>query len=76
MIAHVSFESIDVNATMIEQGAAWAYRDYLRDRSLITLETQAKSARRGLWAMPDTQIQPPWEYRAGRREAAGVVVGR
>jgi endonuclease YncB( thermonuclease family) len=76
MIAHVSFEGKDVNAAMIEQGAAWAYRDYLRDPSLITLESNAKSARLGLWAMPDAQIQPPWDYRARRREAAGVVVGR
>jgi endonuclease YncB( thermonuclease family) len=76
IIAQVSFKGKDVNAAMIEQGAAWAYRDYLRDPSLITLESNAKSARLGLWAMPDTQIQPPWEYRAQRREAAGVSVGR
>lgn len=76
MIAHVSSGDTDVNAAMIKQGAAWAYRDFLRDSSLITLENEAKSARKGLWAMPESQRQPPWEYRAQRRKAAGVAVGR
>jgi endonuclease YncB( thermonuclease family) len=65
-----------VNAAMVQRGAAWAYRDYLRDPRLIAVEAQAKSARVGLWALPAGQRLPPWEYRAARRDAAGVVVGR
>ncbi len=75
-IAQIAVGTLDVNAAMIAQGAAWAYRDYLRDPTLLELEEEAKSARLGLWAMPETQIQSPWAYRAQQREAAGIAVGR
>ena len=46
---------VDVNAEMIRQGAAWAYRQYLKDQSLLRLEAEAKAAKRGLWALPEAQ---------------------
>jgi endonuclease YncB( thermonuclease family) len=76
MIGDIRIDTQDVNAAMVQRGAAWAYRDYLRDPRLIAIEAQAKSARVGLWALPAGQRLPPWEYRAARRDAAGVVVGR
>ena len=42
----------NVNAEMVKRGAAWAYRQYLKDQSLLALEQQAKTAKRGLWALP------------------------
>lgn len=38
---------------MVNAGMAWAYRQYLVDRSLIELEAQARQSRRGLWADPE-----------------------
>jgi endonuclease YncB( thermonuclease family) len=58
----------NVNAEMISSGAAWAYRQYLTDYSLISLETQAQKERRGLWALPEGQRSPPWEWRHHRGE--------
>ena len=55
---------VNVNATMVAQGMAWAYRQYITDRSLIQLEDQAHAARRGLWADP-SPIQP-WIFRQNK----------
>lgn len=51
----------NVNAAMVGQGMAWAYRRYLVDRSLIQLEAQARAARRGLWGDPAPVA--PWLFR-------------
>jgi endonuclease YncB( thermonuclease family) len=53
-----------LNAEILKAGLAWWYRDYSDDKSLGVLETQAKSARKGLWA--DKDPIPPWVFR--RRE--------
>jgi endonuclease YncB( thermonuclease family) len=56
---------VDVNAEMVRAGSAWAYRQYLTDRSLLIIEQEAKSAKRGLWSLPANQIVAPWEWRNG-----------
>ena len=48
-------EFFDVNAEMVRQGAAWVYRQYDRDPSLLRLEQEARDARRGLWALPEAE---------------------
>ncbi|MCO6418786.1 thermonuclease family protein [Siccirubricoccus sp. KC 17139] len=53
----------DVNAALVRQGAAWVYRAYTDDPALLRLEAEARAARRGLWALPEAQRQPPWEWR-------------
>ena len=52
----------NINAAMVDRGMAWAYRQYLADRSLIRLEQQARAARRGLWSDPAPVA--PWRFRA------------
>ncbi len=51
----------NVNAAMVNQGMAWAYRRYLTNRSLIRLEQQARAVRRGLWSDPAPVA--PWLFR-------------
>jgi len=55
----------NINREMIEEGWAWAYREYL-DRpyasEYIAAEDQARRARKGLWRQGGN-IQPPWEFR-------------
>ncbi|KAB7623958.1 thermonuclease family protein [Alkalilimnicola sp. S0819] len=60
-------DGLDVNAEMVRRGAAWVYRRYNDDPSLLQLEQQARGARRGLWALPEAQRTPPWDWRAQRR---------
>lgn len=77
-LARVFGGDLDVNAEMIRQGAAWAFRKYLTDQSLLALEEEARTARRGLWALPERERLPPWEWRAAKcagtnGRTAGVI---
>ena len=64
-VGRVYVGGTDVNAEMVKQGAAWVYRQYLKDQSLLTIEQQAKTAKRGLWGLPETERCPPWDWRRG-----------
>lgn len=57
----------NVNAEMVWRGGAWVYARYSDDPALPPLEAEAREARRGLWALPEPQRVPPWEWRARRR---------
>ena len=62
-VGRVYVGGTDVNAELVKQGAAWAYRQYLKDQSLLTLEAEAKAAKRGLWGLPEAERCPPWDWR-------------
>jgi len=64
-VGRVYVGSLDVNAELVKQGAAWVYRQYLKDQSLLALEEQARAAKIGLWGLPEAQRMPPWEWRHG-----------
>jgi endonuclease YncB( thermonuclease family) len=66
-VGRVFAGTVDANAEMVRQGAAWVYRQYNRDRSLLALEAEAKAARCGLWALPEAEQTPPSERRAAER---------
>ena len=53
----------DVASEMVSRGGAWAFVRYLRDERLRTLETRARERRAGLWALPEAERMPPWEWR-------------
>ena len=67
VVGRVWVGPVDVNAAMVRDGAAWVYRRFSEDASLLKLEAEAKSARRGLWGLPEAERTPPWEWRAERR---------
>jgi endonuclease YncB( thermonuclease family) len=69
-VARVYVGSTDVNAEMVRRGGAWAFRRYLTDQSILTLEAAAKRGRLGLWSMPPGQIVAPWDWRANRRSVS------
>ena len=54
---------LDICAEMVRTGAAWAYREYLKDTRLLTLESEARAERRGLWGLSEARHTPPWEWR-------------
>lgn len=68
VVARLFADGRDVNRTMVEQGAAWAYREYLTDQTLIATEARARQGRVGLWSMSDQETVAPWEWRRGQRE--------
>lgn len=73
-VGRVYVGGFDINAEMIRRGGAWVYRQYAKDQSLYRLETEAKAAKRGLWALPEAQRLPPWEWRKnGGRVGTGAI---
>lgn len=71
VVGRVFIGGTDVNAEQVRQGMAWVYRQYLRDTALLTVEKEAREARRGLWS--DPHPVPPWEYRhGGQGKSVGV----
>ncbi|MDQ1078023.1 thermonuclease family protein [Pseudoroseomonas cervicalis] len=67
-VGTVWVEGRNVNAEMVRAGHAWVYRQYLRDRSLLAVEDEARRARRGLWRLPEAERVPPWVWRRERRD--------
>jgi endonuclease YncB( thermonuclease family) len=63
-IGTIFVAGVNVNAAMVNQGMAWAYRQYVTDRSIIQLEAQARAAHRGLWA--DPAPVEPWLFRRNK----------
>jgi len=72
-VGRVYVGDVDVSAELVREGYAWVYRKYLRDRTLLDLEAGARADKRGLWALPDNQRVPPWEWRSGERTAPGYA---
>ena len=67
---------LDVCEEMVRIGAAWAYRQYLRDENLLAIEAEAKSEKRGLWGLSEAQKVPPWEWRRnGGNPSSTVATG-
>jgi endonuclease YncB( thermonuclease family) len=71
MVARVYVGRQDVNAAMVEQGYAWAYRQYLGavrgDRDYCELEAAARAAGRGIWEGSGSRWEAPWDFRARQR---------
>lgn len=67
LLARIYVGDVDVNAEMVRQGHAWAYRDYLTDTTLLTIEESARTAKRGLWNLSASETVPPWTWRRGER---------
>jgi len=62
-VARLCVDALDISAKMVRQAAAWVYRKYATDESLYEIEKEAQEAGRGLWALPEAQRVPPWEWR-------------
>jgi endonuclease YncB( thermonuclease family) len=74
LVAVVFLGSENINAWMVQQGDAWAYRDYLEDPSYCAWEAVARASRLGLWSLPPGSRVAPWEWRAaGRGSTAGFT---
>jgi micrococcal nuclease len=59
-----------LNQELVRQGWAWWFRRYApNNTALAALESEAREARRGLWA--DPKPVPPREWRQAQQEVAG-----
>jgi len=62
-VGEVYADGVCVGCELVREGHAWVYRYFSDDPVLLELEAEARAARRGLWGLPETQRQPPWEWR-------------
>jgi len=63
IVGRIYVDDLDVSAEMVRPGAAWVYGKYAEDQHLYKLEDEARSAKRGLWGLPEAERMPPWEWR-------------
>ncbi|MCF1459085.1 MAG: thermonuclease family protein [Shewanella sp.] len=63
VVAHVYVDGVWVNAELVRNGAAWVYRKYSKMPELLDLEEAAREAKRGLWALPESEKIKPWDWR-------------
>jgi endonuclease YncB( thermonuclease family) len=64
---------LDINAEMVERGAAWFESEYSSDDELYWLEEEANKQKRGLWALPAKDRVDPrvWREKMKRQAARG-----
>jgi endonuclease YncB( thermonuclease family) len=67
LVAIVYLGDQSINAWMVQQGNAWAYRQYLNDATYCVWEGNARAAKLGLWSLPPDSHRAPWEWRAAER---------
>lgn len=63
IVAVCSLRGEDLNAWLVQEGHALAYRQYGTD--YVSEEDAARKTKRGLWAGSFT---PPWDWRKGKRD--------
>jgi endonuclease YncB( thermonuclease family) len=65
LVADCTLAGESVNAWLVRQGWALAYRRY--SSAYVDDEAAARAARRGVWR---SEFEPPWAWRAARRHEA------
>lgn len=68
LLGRIYLDGRDINREMVREGHAWVYRRYSSDHALLQDEDAARVRRAGLWALPDANRVPPWEWRRGARK--------
>ncbi|HZF16936.1 MAG TPA: thermonuclease family protein [Steroidobacteraceae bacterium] len=68
-------DGLDVNRKLVVDGHVWVYRRRARDMSLYDLERGARRDRRGLWALRETELEPPWRWRREHPREARTSTG-
>ena len=66
------FSGVNINLALVEDGQAFAYRQFLRGcdaKAYLEAEERASRARLGVWQVPGG-ITRPWDFRRGRRSAS------
>jgi endonuclease YncB( thermonuclease family) len=65
------FSGVNINLALVEDGKAFAYRQYLSGcdaKAYLEAGERASRARLGVWQVPGG-ITRPWDFRRGRRSA-------
>jgi micrococcal nuclease len=66
-------DGFNVNFEMVKAGFAWDNKAQTHDRTLAELESDARKAKRGLWA--DPHPTPPWEFEKQQKKSTAAGRG-
>ena len=69
-LAEIYLDDININKEMVRDGYAWSYTQYVRDPQYNSLQAQAQSEQRGLWADPAPVY--PSHFRRSKRPATAT----
>jgi micrococcal nuclease len=69
MVAEISVDGRSVNAEQVRRGMAWEYSHFHRNKHYLVLQSEARQARRGLWAQAENPL-PPEQWRKAHPAAA------
>ena len=68
LVAVVYLGDENINGWMVQQGHAWAYREYLSDPQYCAWEGIARASGLGLWGLAPDRREAPWEWRRAKRD--------
>jgi endonuclease YncB( thermonuclease family) len=68
LVAFVYLGGENLNSWLVQQGHAWAYRQYISDPRYCVWEADARLYRRGLWSASPGSQKAPWEWRHSQDE--------
>ena len=71
-LGHIWLGERDINRELVQEGHAWAYRQYLTDRTLLQDEDAARTSEVGLWSLANPIA--PWRWRRGSRTPSASSV--
>src|SRR5262249_13534065 len=58
---------------MVQEGLAWHYKDFSKDKDLAKAEREARKDKKGLWIDPNPI--PPWQFRKDKANKAKMKKG-
>jgi len=64
-VGHILLGKRDINLEMLEEGMAWHYREYSKNKRLQQAEDDARAGKKGLWTDPNAVA--PWEWRKSEK---------
>ena len=68
-VGKIFLDNQNINREMVKAGHAWVYVKYAKDKTLFVLEKNAKENQLGLWALPERERIPPWQWRKNKRQS-------
>ena len=68
-VGKIFLDNRNINREMVKAGHAWVYVKYAKDKTLFALEKNAKENQLGLWALPEGERIPPWQWRKNKRQS-------
>ena len=55
-----------INLELVQNGQAWVYVHYCKDKEMLAAEAVAKELKKGLWSDSEKPVAP-WEFRRKKR---------